>query len=57
MKQIDDNILETIYGGSTTITGTIINALTNVIKILKEASYSLGSGLRRINDNNLCPLE
>lgn len=57
MKQIDDNILETIYGGSTTITGTIINALTNVIKILKEAGYSLGSGLRRINDNNLCPLE
>ena len=26
-------------------------------KILKDAGYSMGSGIRRISEDNLCPLE
>ncbi len=57
MKKIEEKVLEEITGGNTSITGPIINALVNVIKVLKDAGYSIGSGIRRIEENNLCPLE
>ena len=57
MKEIEKEKLDMISGGNTTISGPIINAIVNVIKVLKEAGYSLGSGIRRISENNLCPLE
>ena len=57
MKTISDDNLDSIYGGTTTITGPIINAVVNVIKVLKEAGYSLGSGIRRISEDKMCPLE
>lgn len=57
MKKIKEEELETINGGNTTVSGPIINAVVNVIRVLKEAGYSLGSGIRRIGEGNLCPLE
>ena len=57
MKMINSNELDTIKGGNTSITGPIINAIVNVIKVLQEAGFELGSGIRRISENNLCPLE
>lgn len=56
MKKITDNDLCEIYGG-TTLTATVINAIVNVIKVIKDAGYSLGSGIRRISENQICPLE
>ncbi len=56
MKKINNNDLSNIVGG-TTLTATVINAIVNVIKVLKDAGYSLGSGIRRISENNICPLE
>lgn len=56
MQQITDYDLEKITGG-TTISGTVINALKNIIELLQDAGYALGSGIRRISENNLCPLE
>lgn len=55
MKPLEN--MDTIYGGNTTITGPIITGLVSIIKILKDAGYSIGSGIRRISENNLCPLE
>lgn len=57
MKEIKEENLNNIYGGNTSISGTVINAILNVIKEIKSAGYSLGSGIRRISENNLCPLE
>lgn len=58
MNLIDDIDLDKIVGGSTnTISGTIINALTNIIRLIKEAGYDLGSGMRRIGEDNLCSLK
>jgi hypothetical protein len=57
MEKIKTETLETIYGGNTSITGPIITGLVSIIKILKEAGYSLGSGIRRISETNLCPLK
>ena len=56
MKEISEENLEKIEGGSS-ITGPIINAISNLIGMLRDAGYSLGSGIRRISEKNLCPLK
>ena len=57
MEKLKTEELEKISGGNTTLSGPIINAVVNVINVLKDAGYSLGSGIRRIAENNLCPLK
>lgn len=57
MKKISTESLEKINGGNTTANGPIINAVLNVINALKEAGYSFGSGIRRISEDKLCPLD
>lgn len=54
--RINDKDLEKIIGGST-ITGSIINAFTNIIKVLGDAGRGFGSAIRRIGENNLCSLD
>lgn len=56
MKKCETRELEKIYGG-TTISGTVINAFTNIIKVLMDAGHSVGSAIRRVGEGNLCPLE
>ena len=57
MSNLNKEQLMKISGGSTTISGPIINAIVNVINLIKDAGYSIGSGVRRIVENDLCPLE
>lgn len=56
MKKVSCQELETICGGDT-ISGTVINAFTNIIKVLMEAGRGVGSSIRRIVAGNLCPLD
>lgn len=55
MKEINEKDLDKIKGGN--ISGPIINAVVSVIEVLKNAGYALGSGIRRIAEDNLCPLK
>lgn len=55
MKNIKEDKLDKIKGGN--ISGPIINAVVSIIEVLKNAGYSLGSGIRRIAEDNLCPLK
>ena len=57
MKRLEKDNLGTIYGGGTTITGPIITGLVSIIKVLQDAGYSLGSGIRRISEGKLCSLK
>lgn len=57
MEKIKEDNLNEISGGNTTVSGPIINAVTTVIELIKDAGYALGSGIRRISENNLCPLK
>ena len=57
MKKLDSEKLDSIKGGTNTITGPIINAITGIINVLKDAGYALGSGIRRISEDNLCPIK
>lgn len=48
--------LKEICGG-TTITGTVLNGFVDLIKILYDAGKSTGSAIRRLMEDNLCPLK
>lgn len=56
MKKVDCRELDFVIGGDT-ISGTVINAFTNIIKLLMDAGRSFGSAIRRVSEGNLCPLE
>lgn len=56
MRKVSYQELETVYGGDT-ISGTVINAFTNIIKVLMEAGRGVGSAIRRIAAGSLCPLD
>ena len=56
MKKVDDLELDCVTGGDS-ISGIVINAFTNVIKVLMDAGRGVGSAIRRVAEGNLCPLE
>ena len=55
MKQLKKQELLEIKGGIN-ITGTLISSFVKGIEVVLDLGRSLGSALRRSNDNNLCPL-
>ncbi|MBQ3307993.1 MAG: bacteriocin [Bacilli bacterium] len=57
MKKMNDFELDQIKGGDSLVSGPIINAIVGVIRLIQEAGYNLGSGFRRISDDELCPLK
>ena len=56
MKKINSNELKAIRGGNA-ITSSMINAFTNIIKVLIDSGKGIGSSLRRFKEGKLCPLE
>lgn len=56
MKKVDNLELDCVVGGDS-ISGTVINAFANVIKLLMDAGKSVGSAIRRVAEGNLCPLD
>ena len=57
MNRLEEEKLDKIIGGTSEITGTLINSLVSLIKMIEEAGYKIGSGVRRISENNICPLK
>ena len=57
MDTIKEKDLDFITGGTNTLSGTIISAITGIIKMVKEAGYDIGSGIRRFVQNEYCPLK
>ncbi len=57
MIQIKDKELERISGGDSYVSGPIINAVVNIIILIQEAGYNLGSGFRRMAEDEICPLK
>jgi len=55
MVNVCDDALEKVYGGGS-VSGTVVNALTDIIRILYNAGHAVGSSARRIKEDNLCPL-
>ena len=57
MKKLDNETLNKIRGGDSYVSGPIIGAIVSIIKLLQDAGYSVGSGFRRIHDEEYCPLK
>lgn len=58
MEKVEEEKLETIIGGASSsyLSGPIINAFVNVMKLLMDAGSAVGSSIRRIAEDNVCPL-
>lgn len=56
MSKVEDRELEKVLGG-TSLSGTIINAITNFTKLLYEVGHDFGSAIRRIGTGNMCPMK
>ena len=54
MKKIKN--LDIIVGGST-ISGSVINAFANIIELIIDIGRGLGSSIRRIGEDKVCPLK
>lgn len=56
MNKIEEEKLSKIEGGMS-FSNSILNAVTGLFKLLIDAGRSLGSSVRRINEDKMCPLE
>lgn len=57
MSRIEDKELDFIYGGATSLTGTLLSAFNDVIKTLYDVGHAVGSSIRRVVSGELCPLK
>jgi len=58
MTKVNNETLDKISGGdSTYVSGPIINAVVNIVKLIRDAGYDLGSGFRRMAEGSICPLK
>ncbi len=55
MKEIKKEDLVKIVGG-VSITSSLINSFVKVLNTLVDFGRNLGSGIRRITENKLCPM-
>lgn len=56
MKKLNNDEMLKIVGGST-LSSTLISALTRAGNIIIDIGRSLGSAIRRIYEGSSCPLE
>ena len=56
MNKINNEELHNINGGFS-ISTTILNSITSIFKILMDAGREIGSSIRRIHEDKMCPLE
>ncbi len=56
MKNLTNQELKKITGGAS-ITGSILNYACELIEILVSAGRKIGSSIRRIGSNDICPLD
>ena len=55
MKQLNNTELLAIIGG-VTISGAFINSIASGITKMLDLGRSLGTAIRRVTGNNLCPI-
>ena len=55
MQKLETNELLTIVGG-VNISGALINSLTTGINRLLDLGRALGTAIRRVTGNKLCPI-
>ena len=56
MNKIEEEKLSSIEGGMS-FSSSFLNAVTGLFKLLVDAGRSLGSSVRRMSEDKMCPLE
>ena len=55
MRKLKRNELMNVDGGKSS-NSALLNSVTNAVKVVLDLGRSLGSSIRRIGSNNLCPV-
>lgn len=56
MQEVREQELVQIIGG-VSISGTLINSFSAILKTISALGRNFGSSIRRISSNTLCPLK
>ena len=56
MKNLNKNELLEVSGGASTVSGALITSIIKGINSIFDLGKSLGTAIRRIMGNNICPL-
>lgn len=56
MRVLNQQKLTEIRGGFS-LSASMLNSINNLVELLMEAGKKLGSAVRRMSSNQICPLE
>ncbi len=56
MRVLNQQKLAEIRGGFS-LSASMLNSINNLVELLMEAGKKLGSAVRRMSSNQICPLE
>ncbi len=58
MNKIKKEQLDFISGGTTlNLSASLLNSFSKIVEIVFEIGVGFGSSMRRIGENNICPLK
>lgn len=57
MVELKEEKLNSTYGGTVSITGSLVDAFVNVVKVIYGVGKDLGFSIRRVTEGTLCPLQ
>ncbi len=58
MKKVETETLDNVVGGATlSLSAGVINAIVKLVDIVFEIGGSFGSSVRRVTEDNVCPLD
>lgn len=57
MEKLVENELMNIQGGSVTFNSTYLNAIYKLSSLLFDVGRELGSSIRRVASNSVCPIK
>lgn len=58
MKKIKEENLDNISGGTTlNLSASLLNSFSKIVEVVFEIGVGFGSSMRRISENNVCPLK
>ncbi len=56
MQKVCEREIENIYGGGMTFNATYLNAIYKISSLIFEIGKEVGSSIRRVSSDKVCPL-
>lgn len=57
MKKVDKEVLKNIEGGTVSFNATYLNAIYKISSLVFEIGKEVGSSIRRVSSDKICPVK